>query len=85
MIAVAVACLPIFFTGHVISRWEGGFFLAYYIAYMVYIVLAATNEAISRTFGGIMLGFVVPLTLLTLSIGVARARKSVTRPLSEAE
>ena len=23
MIAVAVACLPVFFTGHLIARWEG--------------------------------------------------------------
>ena len=28
MIATAVACLPIFFTGHSISRWEGGFSLS---------------------------------------------------------
>ena len=26
MVAVAVACLPIFFTGHVIARWEGWLF-----------------------------------------------------------
>ncbi len=76
MIAVAVACLPIFFTGHVIARWEGGLFLAYYAAYTAYLVLAATNEAISRTFGGIMLGFVVPLTVVTLLICVARAVRS---------
>lgn len=75
MTAVAVACLPIFFTGHVIARWEGGLFLAYYVAYTVYLILAATNESISRTFGGIMLGFVVPLTILTLLICVVRARK----------
>jgi ABC-type long-subunit fatty acid transport system fused permease/ATPase subunit len=29
MIAVAVACLPIFFTGHLIDRWEGALFLGY--------------------------------------------------------
>ena len=33
MIAVAVACLPIFFTGYRIARWEGAIFLAYYVAY----------------------------------------------------
>ena len=49
MIAVAVACLPVFFTGHVIARWEGGLFLAYYLAYTAYLILAATNEAVSRT------------------------------------
>ena len=29
MVAVAVACLPTFFTGHLIARWEGFLFLAY--------------------------------------------------------
>jgi len=75
MIAVAVACLPIFVTGHVIARWEGGLFLAYYVLYTTYLILAAANETISRTFGGIVLGFVVPLTAVTLLICVARAVK----------
>ena len=78
MIAVAVACLPIFFTGHVIARWEGGLFLGYYCAYTAYLILAATNQAVSRTFGGILLGFVLPLTVLTLLIGMARSWKRST-------
>jgi cation:H+ antiporter len=78
MIAVALACLPIFFTGHVIARWEGGLFLAYYCTYTAYLILAATNESVSRTLGGIMLGFVVPLTVITLLVGVARSLKSAS-------
>ncbi len=30
MIAVAVACLPLFFTGQAVSRWEGALLLAHY-------------------------------------------------------
>jgi cation:H+ antiporter len=30
MLAVALACLPIFATGHVIARWEGALFFGYY-------------------------------------------------------
>jgi cation:H+ antiporter len=51
MIAVAVACLPIFFTGYVIARWEGALFLAWYVAYTGYVVLAQTDPALSRTSG----------------------------------
>ena len=83
MIAVAVACLPVFFTGHVIARWEGGLFLAYYLAYTAYLILAATNEAVSRTLGGIMLGFVVPLTVVTLSVCVFRAMHRDRPPVEE--
>ncbi len=42
MIAVAAACLPIFFRGHVIYRWEGGLFLGYYLIYTLYLYLNAT-------------------------------------------
>ena len=84
MIAVAVACLPIFFTGHLIARWEGGLFLAYYVAYMTYLILAATIPSISRTFGFVMLGFVVPLTVLTLAICVTRTIRR-NKPLALGE
>lgn len=73
MIAVAVACLPIFFTGHLIARWEGGLFVGYYVAYTLYLVLAATNPSVGRTFGLMMLAFVVPLTGITLVVGVIRS------------
>jgi len=75
MLATAIACLPIFFTGHVIVRWEGGLFLGYYLAYTAFLIFAATNPAASRALGGVMLGFVVPLTVVTLLIGVVRALK----------
>ncbi|HUG90696.1 MAG TPA: calcium/sodium antiporter, partial [Planctomycetaceae bacterium] len=73
MIAVAVACLPVFFTGHVIARWEGGLFLAYYAAYTAYLILDATAAPVQRTFATIMLGFVLPLTVVTLAVGAFRA------------
>ena len=72
MVAVAVACLPIFFTGHQISRWEGFLFFGYYIAYTAYLVTAASSPEINRTLGFVLLGFVIPLTLITLAIGVFR-------------
>ena len=44
MTAVALACLPVFFTGQTIARWEGGLFLGYYVAYTAYLVLAAQQH-----------------------------------------
>jgi cation:H+ antiporter len=73
MIASAVACLPIFFTGHMISRWEGALFLAYYVAYLAHLILAATQAAAIRTFDRVMLFAVLPLSVVTLLVGVARA------------
>ncbi|HUE75285.1 MAG TPA: calcium/sodium antiporter, partial [Chloroflexota bacterium] len=68
MIAVAVACLPIFFTGYSIARWEGGLFLAYYLAYVLYLILNATEHAALAAYSTVMLAFVLPLTVLTLTV-----------------
>lgn len=66
MVATAVACLPIFFTGHVVARWEGALFLGYYCLYMAYLLLAATQHNALSTFSTVMWVFVLPLTGLTL-------------------
>lgn len=72
MIAVAVACLPIFFTGNVIARWEGTLFLGYYAAYTLYLVLAASQHAALPAFSLAMIWFVMPLTVLTLVVVTVR-------------
>jgi cation:H+ antiporter len=71
MIAVAFACLPIFFTGGVISRWEGAVLLGYYIAYTLYIILAAAQHEALSMFSSVMLYFAIPLTAITLIIVAA--------------
>jgi cation:H+ antiporter len=78
MLAVAVACLPVFFTGHVISRWEGGVFLAYFLAYTAALVLMATDSQAFPLFRSTMAGFVIPLTVITIvavTIRAIRARR----------
>jgi cation:H+ antiporter len=68
MVMVAVACLPIFFTGNTIARWEGVVFLGYYVAYTTYLILAAGSSPQLPLFHDVMLYFVAPLTALTLVI-----------------
>jgi cation:H+ antiporter len=68
MIAVALACLPIFFTGNLIARWEGALFLAYYAAYTVYLVLAVQHHDMLDRFGLVMTAAVLPLTAVTLCV-----------------
>lgn len=74
MTAVALACLPIFYTGHCIRRWEGAVFLAYYAAYVAYLLLDAAGHDALPAYSAIMMRFVVPLTALTLVMLVLRAR-----------
>jgi cation:H+ antiporter len=73
MVAVAIACAPIFFSGYVVARWEGALFLAYYGAYTVYLVLDATGHALLPHFRDALLLFALPLTAVTLAVLVARA------------
>jgi cation:H+ antiporter len=72
MLAVALACLPIFITGREIARWEGAVFLGYYVAYVAYLILAAQQHAALEAFSSTMLGFVVPLTIITLVVAWLR-------------
>jgi cation:H+ antiporter len=73
MIAVAVACLPIFFTGYRIARWEGALFLAYYVAYTIYVILDAAEHDALPTYRTMLLGFALPLTAVTLGLLAVRA------------
>ncbi len=74
MIAVALACLPIFFTGGIISRGEGILFLGYYTAYTLYLILAATHHDALPVFSSVMIWFVIPLTVIVLCITVYQQR-----------
>ncbi len=80
MVAVAVALLPIAFTGFVIRRWEAGLFVAYYAVYVVYLLLTSAEHDALGPFSTVLLLFVLPLTGLTLvllatyEIGLRRGR-----------
>lgn len=75
MIAVAVACLPIFFTGHRIARGEGWLFLAYYVAYTLYLVLAAAEHDAVPAVSRALVWFALPLTAVTLGVLVWRTAR----------
>jgi cation:H+ antiporter len=66
MTAVAAACLPLMARGHRIPRWQGALFLAYYVAYVAYLVLAEQQHAALDRFSAVMLEFVVPFTVVTV-------------------
>jgi len=68
MLAVAIACLPIFFSGNRIARPEGFLFLGYYIAYTVYLILKSTEHEQLPVYSDIMQSFVIPITCITLVV-----------------
>lgn len=79
MLAVALACLPICFTGGEISRWEGAVLLGYYGSYTLYLILSATGHDALTGLSGVMLYFVMPITVLTLIVLSLQERRRRSR------
>ncbi len=75
MIAVAFACLPIFWNGYSLLRWEGVLFLVYYGAYIGWLVLDSAEHQAADEYAVTLLGFVVPLTVITLVVLAVRQRR----------
>ena len=44
MIVVALSCLPIFFRNYCISRLNGAVFVAFYITYVVFLIMASAKH-----------------------------------------
>ena len=68
MLAVAVCCLPIFFTGYAIERWEGALFLGYYAVYVALLFLDGTHAQAAHWLRVSVGGFALPLTAITLAV-----------------
>ncbi|WP_319420969.1 calcium/sodium antiporter [Pleurocapsa sp. FMAR1] len=79
-IAVAFACLPIFYSGKKIDRREGVLFLFYYLAYNAYLILDALNHKALTVYTNIMLFVVIPLTIIALiAMAIIEKRKRAER------
>ena len=76
MLAVALACLPVFVTGREIARWEGAMFLMYYAAYVAFLILTAQHNPLLPSYATVMMSYVLPLTVVTLVISLMRKHAS---------
>ncbi len=78
MVAVAIACLPLFATGRIIARLEGAFLLAYGVGYTMVLVLGAYISLPPLVFLALLL--IAPLSMLTLLPGLRRRFGTRSRP-----
>lgn len=76
MLGVFIACLPIFFSGYRINRWEGLLFFGYYVAYTLYLVMFSTGLPAISLLQHAMTWYVMPLTAITLFVIFLRAWKA---------
>jgi cation:H+ antiporter len=70
MVAVAVICLPIFFLGSVIRRYEGALLVSYFVMYLLLLVVASTYPEQTGWYQRVVLYVVLPLTVLTLAFSM---------------
>jgi cation:H+ antiporter len=66
MIAVAVACFPVFFQGYKIGRISGAIFLAFYVAYVVYLIFQSTQNPAFGSYQHALFTYVAPIAGVAL-------------------
>jgi cation:H+ antiporter len=79
MIAISVACLPIFYADYNINRWEGLLFLTFYGAYVLYLFLFSTEHDLLPAYSTLMLWYILPASVLLLVFILIRAHYSRTK------
>ncbi|MDR1424141.1 MAG: calcium/sodium antiporter [Azoarcus sp.] len=80
MAAAALACLPVIINGREISHGEGGLLLAYYAAYIIWLILVAQQSAHAHAFANIILGYALPATIIFLVFDISRRDTKKTPP-----
>lgn len=75
MVAVSLACLPIFFTEYRIGRWEGLLFLGSYIIYTITLVLKAQGHALLPFMTQTTSYFLIPLAVLVIAASTLKFHK----------
>lgn len=66
MIVTVIACLPIFFSGHQISRREGALFLLYYAAFGAVLYIKAQSEAVWGQYRLAVALLIIPMVVITM-------------------
>lgn len=81
MTVVMFACLPVFFAGQAIRRWEGVMFLFFFAIYLASLVLEEIRDERVLTLHNAVLWLIAPLTIVTIAVSVWREfRRPATAP-----
>lgn len=78
MVFVALVCLPVFYIDNRISRTEGGLLLGYYVLYVTYVLLQASNNSALPTVG-LFVAIFAPISFVALVVFAIRSALSKKR------
>ncbi|MDG2305887.1 MAG: calcium/sodium antiporter [Candidatus Binatia bacterium] len=79
-LVAAVACLPIFWTGHRMERTEGALFLLAYAVYLCELVMTATGHSAAEVARNTLYFVVAPLMALSILASLARTMRAGSQP-----
>ena len=83
MTIVLFACLPVFFAGQAIRRWEGVMFLSFFAIYLANLVLEEIQDERVLTLQNAVVWFIAPLAIVTVAVSVWREFRKPTTALRE--
>lgn len=66
MLAVVLLCVPLFFTGAILSRIEGALFFILYLAYTLFLIGGALHAPWLASVQGIIVYALIPLTVVVV-------------------
>lgn len=72
MLAVSVLCLPLFFVGGTLSRFEGFLFLLLYTSYVSYMILVVTQANFATTLEQALIYGLIPAVFIYVSFTLVR-------------
>ncbi len=75
MVFVALATLPVFYIDSRISRIEGGLLLSYYVIYVIFVILRATDSSALPSMQ-LFIAFFAPITFIALVVIAIRSSHS---------
>ncbi|MBO6792629.1 MAG: calcium/sodium antiporter [Balneolaceae bacterium] len=81
MVAVSIACIPIFIAGFNLTRRDGALFLIYYSTYLSYLVLDAMNSSFVPILQNSMFYVIIPGTIIYMIWRIIEYRKSILEAL----
>ena len=76
MLAVSIACIPIFIAGFNMTRSDGSIFLFYYAAYLTYLVMDAVGSGYVDIARNTMLWVVIPATMVYMVLRIRIYKKT---------
>ena len=72
MLAVSVLCLPLFFVGATLTRFEGFLFLLLYTSYVSYMILVVTQANFATTLEQALIYGLIPAVFIYVSFTLVR-------------